>query len=201
MDLSSATFSASLSAPQYSQYAQSALILDATLGNQAGDGEASVIDINRLPQGLSVTAEEILSRLNEKLKGQVPGGIQSLNPDDYTPEKTASAIAGSITGMFEAYKRSNSQLSPEQQLTNFMKAARSGVQQGYDDAVETLEGIGAFQFDQVRPGIEQTKTLIASKLDAFEEAQRRELGLEVQQTAASATSSSLLAKAGISLSA
>lgn len=207
MDISSSATSVA-SAYSYSsstidyQYQEDALVLQATLDTASGD-DSSVVDINRLTQGLSVTADQVLQKLNELLAEKVPGGIQSLNRDDYTPERTASSVVDSITALYSNYVKSNPELSPEEALTRFMAAARSGVDTGYGDAAKTLEGIGAFQFDGVQSGIEKTKELIASKLNAFEEAQRKQLeqASTISNSAASSTSTAVLTQAGISVTA
>lgn len=206
MDISSSATSVA-SAYSYSpssleyQYQQDALVLQATLNT--GDDDSSVVDINRLTQGLSVTADQVLQKLNELLADKVPNGIQNLNPEDYTPEKTASSVVNSITALFSNYVKSNPELSPEEALTRFMAAARSGVDTGYNDAAKTLEGIGAFQFDGVQSGIEKTKELIASKLNAFEEARRKEIEQTTAVTngAVSATSTAVLTQGGVAVTA
>lgn len=192
----------SYSAALQSRYDQNALILDATFGyDDSETDDSTVVDINRLTQGLSLTADEILQKLNEQLRGSLPEGIESLKPEDYTPDRTATSVVDAITSLFAAYEKSNPELSPEDLITRFMKAARSGIEQGYSDAYETLDGLGAFQFDGVKSGVEETKTLIAAKLDAFESAKRKELGVEEQQTVAAATATAIKSQAGVNIAA
>lgn len=205
--ISAVTAASSLSYPTtalQSQYAQDALVLETSLGSPSGESDdASVIDINRLTQGISATADQILAKLNELLADKVPNGIENLNPDDYTPEKTAATVVDSITSLFAAYKKSNPELSPDEALNRFLAAARSGVEQGYSDAANTLDSIGAFQFDGVQSGIEETKKLISTKLDAFEEAQRKLIQQEsgVTDAASGATTAALQTQAGIRIAA
>lgn len=192
--------------PQYSaiqsRYNADALVLESILPVNSDNTDSSVVEINRVNQGLSLTADQILSKLNEFLKDKLPAGIESLKPDDFTPEKTASSIVTSITALFSNYKSSNPELSPDQQLERFMAAARSGVDKGYSDAYETLDGLGAFSFDGVKSGIEQTKILIAQKLDAFETAQKKSLGIDsVQAPSAGITKEALLSQGGLRLAA
>ncbi len=186
-----------------SQYTQDALVLQTSLDTPESSSDSSVIDIDRLTQGIAVTADQILQKLNELLKDKVPNGIESLDPDDYTPDKTASRVADSITAFYASYLKSNPELAPDEALDRFMAAARRGVEEGYRDAAGTLELVGAFQFDGVQSGIEETKKLIGEKLDAFEAAQRKLLSADagVSADAAAAVSTSITTQAGIRIAA
>jgi hypothetical protein len=192
--------------PQYSaiqsRYNSDALVLESILPNTSDNSDASVVEIDRVSQTLSLSSDQILAKLNALLKDKLPAGIESLNVDDYTPEKTADSIVGSITALFANFQSSNPELSPEQQLSHFMAAARSGVDEGYSDAYETLDGLGAFSFDGVKSGIEQTKILITQKLTAFEAAQKKSLGIDsVQKPSAEITAEALLSQGGLRLAA
>jgi hypothetical protein len=58
-----------------------------------------------------------------------------------------------------------------------MSLVRKGVDQGYDEAYSILDGIGAFEVDGVKSGVEETKRLIDEKLNAFEQYLAKELGI------------------------
>lgn len=141
--------------------------------NDAADVSLSLGDKYK---SLSISAQKIIAQLNEILQGKLPEGIESLSPEDVTPERTADTIVTGITAMYSNYVKSNPELSPEEALTRFMAAARSGVSQGYDSATGTLESLGAFEFDGVKAGVEQTRELIEKKLQEFESTQRKALG-------------------------
>jgi len=178
------------------------LVIEKTL-NAKEEDEANV-GINSLPKALTVSAKEILAKLNELLKGSLPEGIESLKPEDTTPEKTSDRIVSGITAMFSAYAKSNKEMEPEELISSFMAAARKGVDQGYGEAFDTLKSLGAFEFEGVQDGIEKTKILIEEKLKAFENALRKQYGLETQETVSASsqesTTSELLASAGSTLS-
>lgn len=148
----------------------------------------------------TVEASEIIKALNAKLADKVSGGIESLDPEEHTAEKTAERIVNSITGLFAAYQKSNSNVDPEEMLTNFMNAVRSGVQTGYDDAFEILDGLGAFQFDGVQSGIEKTLELIHNKLDDFEASMKVKLGIAEKNETADTVKNEVLTQAGSILS-
>lgn len=177
------------------------LVIEKTL---APKGDEKSVGINSLPKALTLSAKEILAKLNELLKGSLPGGIESLKPEEVTPEKTAERIVSGIAGMFGAYAKSNKDMDPEELISSFMAAARKGVEQGYGEAFSTLEGLGAFEFGGVKEGVEKTKILIEEKLKAFETSLRKQYGLETGEDVAAAAeesvSSELLASAGAGIS-
>lgn len=174
-----------------------ALVIETSFGGNSEDtNDAS---INSLFKGLSVTANEIVNKLNELLKSKLPNGIQSLKPEEVTPEATADKIVTGVTGLFDTYAQQHPDLKGEELLNSFMKEVHSGVKKGYDDAYSTLDDLGAFQFDGVKDGVQKTMDLIEKKLQAFEAAKRQEMGLDAQnvaQTVESNVSSGLLAQAG-----
>lgn len=117
---------------------------------------------------LNLTGQEIVDKLNEILKDKLPEGIESLDPSEVTPEKTAERIADGAIALFSAYKAQNPNLSEEELLDGFMETIRGGITQGYEEAAGILEGLGAFNFEGVREGIEKTMKLVEEKLQKFE---------------------------------
>ncbi len=117
---------------------------------------------------LNLTAQEIVEKINELLKDKLPEGVESLDPSEVTPEKTATRIADGAIALFSAYKAQNPNLSEEELLDGFMETIRGGIKQGYEEAAGILEGLGAFDFEGVKAGIEETMKLVEEKLQKFE---------------------------------
>ena len=160
------------------------------------DQDAVSFDSSFLTGGHSVDVKAILQKINERLKGVLPEGVESLKPEDATPDATAERIVNGVTALFDVYSKRHPDLQGDELLSGFMETIRSGVQDGYDDAAGFLEGIGAFDVDGVRAGIEKTKSLIEEKLKAFEAKKREQLGLgDVSGT----TASEIVKQAGASL--
>ena len=143
------------------------------------DEDSVNVSFADLYKSLSVEARKIIDALNAELKTELPDGIQSLSPEQVTPDATASRIVQGITALFDIYAKQNPNLAPEELLSSFMEQARKGVDQGYGDALHTLEGLGAFEFDGVLEGVQKTKELIEAKFVAYEAQKRKELGLDV----------------------
>lgn len=183
---------------------ETALIIQETVRLEAGD--KSDINFQDLYKSLSITAQKIIDKLNELLKEKIPQGIQSLKPEDVTPEATADRIVTGTTAFFDVYTKQHPHLQTEELLNDFLDTVRGGIQSGYDDAVNILEGLGAFEFDGVKEGVEKTKRLIDEKLKAFEIAKRKEFGLPVDEPSVSTEAqvtetarSSVLTQAGASI--
>jgi hypothetical protein len=160
------------------------------------DASSFSLEVDDLYKGLSISAQEILSKLNDILKGKLPNGIESLKPEDVTPERTADAIVGGISAFFSAYAKSNSDLAPEELVSRFFEAARKGVEKGYGDATSTLESLGAFEFIGVKDGVSKTKELLDQKLNELEVQKRRELGLDTTSNVEKEVSDGILAFGG-----
>lgn len=175
-----------------------AVVIEKSFGGGKSE-DTTGAGINNLFKGLSITADEIIEKLNELLKTALPNGVQSLKPEEVTPEATATKIVNGVTAFFDNFAERNPELEGEELINAFMKEVRSGVQQGYDDAFQTLEGLGAFGFEGVKEGVQQTKVLIEEKLAAFEKAKRQEMGLDSGDVASEVkadVSSQLLSQAG-----
>jgi|GEM_PF-5108083 len=119
-----------------------------------------------LSKSLEITAEQILDKINEALGPEY--SVRSEEPSKYTPEATAEKIFDGVTSLFNAYQRQNPTLNDKELLDSFMTTVRGGIEQGYSDALETLEAIGAFSLEGVKEGVEQTRILLESKLSAFQ---------------------------------
>jgi len=157
-----------------------AVILDASLGTQTSEiakKKSKDDNFQELYKALSLTGKEIVDKINEQLKVVLPDGVQSLKPQDVTPDATASRIVAGVTAFFDTYAKQNKNLSGEKLVDSFISEVQKGVTQGYGDAFKYLEGIGAFKVGGVQAGIEKTRSLIDEKLAAFAEQKKKNLGV------------------------
>ncbi len=174
------------------------LVLEATFQD-----DRVKVGVDSPSKALSLTAQEIVDKLNELLKADLPDGLQSLKPQDVTPEATAERIVRGATAFFGVFAEQNPNLQGEELLSAFMETIRGGIDQGYSDAFETLKGLGAFEFEGVQDSVQQTKSLIESKLIGFEQLMREQMGLSentsTSQEVATDTRKELLSHAGAGL--
>jgi hypothetical protein len=133
--------------------------------------EAVLLSLNDgvKPASFAISAKEILAAINKELGEKYTLDPETVDQADYTPEKTADRIVAGVTAFYSGYRKSNPELSDEEALDRFMKAARSGVDKGYGQAYDILKGLGAFEVEGVEEGIAKTKSLIEEKFLAFEE--------------------------------
>ena len=149
----------------------------AALSNPEPKSDSSSVNFQDLYKSLTITAKEIVDKINEKLGASLPDGVQSLKPEDVTPEATADRIVKGVVGLYSIYAKQNKGLEGEDLLISFIDTVKSGIDSGYSDAIGILENLGAFQYDGVREGLAKTRSLIDEKLAKFETEKRSELGL------------------------
>lgn len=174
------------------------LVIANTLQETQAQDSVNLSD-SKLVNSLGLTAQQIVEKLNELLKKSLPDGIESLKPEQVTPEATADRIVKGVTAFYSAYAKQHPELEGEDLLDSFMQTIRSGIDQGYEDAYGILEGLGAFEFDGVREGVEQTKLLIEEKLKAYEDNIRASLKTDIPKEINSTTSQTLLEQGGVNL--
>lgn len=126
---------------------------------------------------LSVSSKKIVDEINSILGEKVPGGVQSLEPEEVTPEATADRIMKGISGLFSVYADQNPDMEDEELVSSFIDQVKKGVNSGYDDAFSTLEGLGAFDVEAVQSGVEKTRSLLDNKVVELESSLRKSLGL------------------------
>ena len=189
-------YSASYSTAQYSA---DVMVLEASF-SQNSSAAVVGIDFSDLYKSLSVNAQRIVDKLNEMLKASLPNGLQSLSPDEVTPEATAERIVSGATGLFAAYAEQHPELDGKELIESFMEKIRAGVKQGYEEAFGILQALGAFEFDGVQSGIEETMKLVERKLADFEALKLKELGVDDGASPVSENvKSEVLKKGGVSV--
>lgn len=193
----------SFSKLSYRQSSQQAdiLVIQASLSSASAASDQGGVGLRDLYKSLSVTAQEVVDKINTALKSSLPNGVQSLKPEEVTPEATADKIVQGATSFFDIFAKQNPDLQGEDLINKFMETIKGGIQTGYDQASQILDDAGAFQFDGVKGGIEKTKGLIEEKLKAWEAHKRKELGLDggldASAETAALTKNSILAQAGV----
>lgn len=140
------------------------------------------VGMGQLYKSLTVLADNILAKLDEMLKNELPEGIVSLKPEEHTPEATAQRIADGSTALLSVFAKKHPELEGRELLEKFMAEIRSGIKRGYNEAAAILGDLGAFQFKGVKEGIEETMKLVEEKLLVFEHDYLEKHGLNSEQT-------------------
>jgi len=85
---------------------------------------------------------------------------------DVSPEATANRIVTLSTNLFELYKQNNPELEPGEQLDRFLEVIGSGIDQGFGEAREILDGLRVLE-GEVAENIDKTYNLVQEGLEAF----------------------------------
>lgn len=92
--------------------------------------------------------------------------------EDTSPQATADRIVAFATNFYQQYREQNKDLSDEDAMTKFMEKIGGGIDQGFTEARDVLDGMGQLQ-GKVKDDIDSTYELIQKGLQSF-----RELTLE-----------------------
>ena len=117
---------------------------------------------------LRITQDLLLSEVGKKLEAMFSEhGIElsDYKEVDMSADATAQRIFDFSTGMIEIYRQQNPDLSEEELVDQFEETIRGAVKQGYEEAVEILEGMGIWGVAQ--DNAEQTMSLLDEKFDEF----------------------------------
>jgi hypothetical protein len=87
---------------------------------------------------------------------------------DFSPQAVADRIVGFATSFFSLYQAQHKEDSLEDQLTNFLDVVGGGVETGFGEAKDILEGLNVFEGD-VKKNANDTYDLIFEGFSQFKE--------------------------------
>lgn len=85
---------------------------------------------------------------------------------DVSPEATADRIVSLTTGLFSRFQEANPDLQGSELVDHFTDVIGGGILQGFGEAREILDGMGALTGD-IAGNIDQTYNLVVEKLEQF----------------------------------
>jgi hypothetical protein len=130
------------------------------------------VSINSSNEPMSVVLKTALTGINEALKNDFgDNAIQNAASQDNTPEGTAGRIVSLSTAFFEAYKQQHPGEDEGELLTKFMDTIKGGVEQGFKEAREVLEGLNVLN-GELASNIDKTYELVQKGFDDFLAAQQ-----------------------------
>lgn len=120
-------------------------------------------------QPLSLLLKAAIEKLNERLAPELgENAIQNVAASglDFSPEATAERIVSLSTGFFEAFKAQHEDEDEAVVFDQFMEVIGGGIEQGFAEAQEILDGLGVLQGD-IANNIDQTYDRVQEGLQAF----------------------------------
>jgi hypothetical protein len=120
---------------------------------------------------LELVYRAAIDKLNQMLEPTLgPDAIQSAAQSemDFTPEATAERIVSLSTGFYEAFKAQHPGEEENAVLTHFMDVIRSGIEQGFAEARDILDGLGVLD-GQIKDDVDRTYDLVQEGLKSFEQ--------------------------------
>ena len=133
--------------------------------------EATVATISSKDDPLALVLRTAIEKLNELLTPELgPGAIQSAVDSglDVSPEATAERIVNLSTAFFSAFREQHANESDEEALAGFLTTIREGIDRGFSEAREILDGLQVLSGD-IAANIDSTYDLVQEKLLAFED--------------------------------
>lgn len=122
---------------------------------------------------LALILKTALDAINEQLQPLLgDNAIESAveRGVDVSPEATAGRIVDQSSAFFSAFQRQNQQLNPQQQLEKFLEVIGSGIDQGFKEARDILDGLSVLQ-GEIAANIDKTYELVQSGLEDFRQRQ------------------------------
>ncbi len=133
------------------------------------------VSISARNEPLALVLRTALEAINEQLApvfGEDAIATAVEQGIDVSPEATADRIVGQSTALFARFQESNPELSPRQQVERFLEVIGAGIERGFAEAREILEGLSVLK-GEVAANIDSTFELVQQGLEGF---RQRELG-------------------------
>ena len=133
--------------------------------------KSTEVDLNAKDNPLALTLRAIIDELNTVLEPELgPNAIDAAAESglDVSPDATAERIVNLSTAFFPAFQDSNPDESGDEVLTHFLDVIRSGIDQGFAEARDILEGLAVLE-GTIASNIDRTYELVQEKLDAFQQ--------------------------------
>jgi hypothetical protein len=116
---------------------------------------------------LALLYKSAITSINEELKADFgDDALQNAVGQDNTPEGTAGRIVSLSTAFYGAYLKQEGVEDNEASRTAFIEKIRGGVERGFKEARDILEGLKVLGGD-IAANIDKTYELVQQGLDAF----------------------------------
>jgi len=132
--------------------------------------KSTQVSIGAKDQPLALLLNTALDKINEVLAPELgEDAIQKAADSglDFSPEATAERIVSLSTAFFSAFKEQHQGEEESVLLKNFLDTIGSGIDKGFEQAREILQGLQVLQ-GEVASNIDETYSLVQDKLAVFE---------------------------------
>ncbi len=129
------------------------------------------VSVSAGDQPLSLVLKAALEGINEALKETMGDNAIQKGYDaglDVTPEATAGRIVSLSTAFFGKYQEMHPDMGQEEALTKFTDIISGGIDKGFAEARDILDGLGVLEGD-IATNIDKTYTLVQDGLKSFVE--------------------------------
>jgi len=127
------------------------------------------VSIGIKSEPLALVYQTAIDSINKELEPELGENSIQRGYDsgiDVTPEATADRIVSFSTGLFSLYQQQHPKLSEQEQLDRFLDVIGGGIDQGFGEAREILDGLGVLEGD-IEDNIDKTYDLVQEGLAAF----------------------------------
>lgn len=127
------------------------------------------VSISAGNDGMALLYRTAIEHINEQLAPELgPNALQGAMQQDNSAEATAERILSQSTAFFDAYARQHPNEEPEEVVRNFVNLIRGGFEQGYNEAVNILSGLGVMgEGSNIAAEIGKTFELVQKGYDEF----------------------------------
>lgn len=139
------------------------------------------VSIKSQNEPLALLYKSAINSLNEALYAEFgENAIQNAASQDNTPEGTAGRIVSLSTAFFEAYKQQHPSEDEAESLKTFMHTIKEGMERGFREAREILQGLGVLGGD-IAANIDKTYELVQKGYADFEAAQMARISAPAEE--------------------
>ncbi|NOQ15625.1 MAG: hypothetical protein GQ581_01045 [Methyloprofundus sp.] len=133
--------------------------------------QSATVSLSAIDEPMALVLKTALEGINEALKETMgDNAIQETYDSglDVSPEATAGRIVSLSTAFFGKYQEMHPDMSQEEALTSFTEIISGGVDKGFAEAREILDGFGVLEGD-IASNIDKTYALVQDGLKSFVE--------------------------------
>lgn len=133
--------------------------------------KSTEVSLSAKDNPLALSLRAIIDELNTVLEPDLgPNAIDATAESglDVSPEATAERIVNLSTAFFSSFQDSNPDETGDEVLTHFLDVIRGGIDQGFAEARNVLEGLAVLE-GSVASNIDLTYELVQEKLDTFQQ--------------------------------